>query len=289
MRIRFNPIILCLCLASVSLPVVSQPSPRWPLANRCMSEPIRGRPYSAEFRVRSTAMLPSGEVFTHNSTERQARDAHGRFYHSSVFPPTVPGTENHPPLISGHVCDSAAGTQTMWSSFDRLTIVLHLPPPNQHHGCWKTDNGDFILDFEPHNRLGTMLDSTLAPAPADEQRPEKPTVEQLGPSLIQGIEAEGYRSFLPPAQAGQKDPPYISEEHWIAPSLGIWVMQDVTYPPKPNQTIKWSREPVSIEASEPDPLLFEPPKEYPVTSLEMRLVPCDEIAPPKSAQSRHIH
>jgi hypothetical protein len=113
-------------------------------------------------------------------------------------------------------------------------------------------------------------------------------VQLLGPTWVQGIEAQGYRSFLAPAQEGQSDPPYLSEEHWAAPSLGIWVMQEVNYPRKLNSTLKWSREPVSIDVSEPDPLLFEPPREYPVTSLQMRQVSCSELQPPVSAQSPHL-
>lgn len=285
--------VVALCVVSVVLEVSPQPSPRFPRADRCMSEPLQGRAYSAEFKVISLQLLASGEEFTHNSTERQARDAHGRFYHSGVFPPTRPGMEDYPPLVTAHICDSAANTLTMWSSVERRTIVLHLPPPDTHRGCWRSDTEDFTLNFEKAPRDRPSSDSPPGERPiperADETGRAKPTVERLGPELVQGVEALGYRSFFPPAQDGQKDPPYLSEEHWVATSLGIWVMQEVTYPRKLNSTLKWSREPVGIEVSEPDPLLFEPPQEYPVTSLEMHQVSCTELAPPAPAQSPHLH
>lgn len=279
-----------LCFVSAVVPMVSQPSPRWPRADRCLSEPSHGHPFSAEFKLTSVQLLTSGDLSTHVSRESQALDSQGRFYHGGDFPPTVPGAQNLPSLTSGHICDPAGGTQTMWNSRDRRTIILRLPSSEKRHGCWKSEDGLFSLNFEHGQEANPAGDPNITgrPIPGSEGERSKALTQDMGITMIQGLEARGYGSSWPPPEQGQNEPPYLNEEHWIVPSLNLWVSQEVEYPRKINRTIRWSRELVSIKDSEPEAALFQPPPDYPVTDEEIHSVSCKDLNPPQPPQSSHL-
>jgi hypothetical protein len=283
---NFRRVFLAVSFLVVLVPTAAQPSPRWPRADRCFYEPSHGHPYSAEFLLTSVQLLPTGELERHLLKEFQALDAKGRFYHGSDFPPSGPRAQSLPVLVSGHVCDPAAATQTMWSSYDRRTIVLHVPALEDRHGCWRSDDGVFTLDFEHAARAKGASRPNPDSALIAQSEPSGAVTEDLGTTLIQGFEAKGYRSSWPPLAEG--DPPYLNEVHWVVPSLNLWVSQEVEYPRKVNWTIRWSRELVSIKDSEPEAYMFQPPSTYPVTKETMRSVSCEELEGPKPPQSPHL-
>jgi hypothetical protein len=114
-------------------------------------------------------------------------------------------------------------------------------------------------------------------------------MEDLGTMPIQGLEAQGHHSTWRSADDSEREPPYLNEEHWVVPSLNLWVSQEVEYPRRVNRTIRWSRELVSIKDSEPDPPTFQPPSEYPVTTEGMHPVSCKDLDAPQPPQSPHLH
>ncbi|UWZ83253.1 hypothetical protein [Occallatibacter riparius] len=286
---NFRCFFLAVSFLVVVVPVPAQPSPRWPRADRCFHEPSQGHPYSAEFLLTSVQLLPTGDLTKHMVKEFQALDSRGRFFHGSDFPPSGPRAQSLPVLVSGHICDPEAATQTMWSSWDKRTIVLHLPARAERLGCWKSDDGVFTLNFETSSHpVGGPNPGDSDPVVASE--PESPSVvtEELGTTQIQGLEAKGYYSSWRAFGDGQGEPPYLNEEHWVVPSLNLWVSQEVEYPRKANWTVRWSRELVSINDSEPETYMFQPPSTYPVTMEMMRQVSCKDLEGPKPPESPHL-
>lgn len=281
LAIKSRAFILC-TLAAVVLPGIAQ-SRYMPPATACTLEPGEGSPFTAQFVLISVQLLASGDIYTHRSAEIQALDSHGRSYESTEFPITSPKPIAYAPLVSGRVCDPVNNTQTLWDTHDRRTVILKMPEPAERRGCWQSDDGQFRINF------GLGRPSETRGIQSDESRSNGPSlqVEELGTSVFQGVEAVGYRSTWPAPSNGAPDPPYLMEEHWIAPSLGIWVSQEVDYPRKLNQTLKWSRELANLEATEPDALLFEPPQNYTIKKENMREVPCGRrpalppIVPPR--------
>ena len=263
--------------------------PQWPRADRCFYEPSQGHPYSAEFLLTSVQLLPTGDLSRHLSKEFQALDSQGHFFHGSDFPPSGPRALNLPVLVSGLVCDPAALTQIMWNSRDRRTIELHLPEPAERHGCWKSDDGMFTLNFgDSSYPVDASNPGNSDPVVKSEPEPPNVETEELGTTLIQGLEAKGYHSSWRVFGDGPGESPYLNEEHWVVPSLNLWVSQEVEYPRKANRTIRWSREPVSIKDSEPEAYMFQPPSTYPLTAERMRRVWCKELEGPKRPQSPHL-
>jgi hypothetical protein len=253
-----------------------------PPATTCKLEPGQGLPYTAEFKLISTQLLASGDVFTHRSTEMQALDSHGRFFLGVEFPATSREVSGVPPLVSGRICDPVSNTQTNWDSRDRRAVILNMPRSDQRHGCWQSDSGDFRINFDlgshpPAFKSPPHADSVPSQGIADKTDSQKLVRDDLGSQSFQGVEAVGYRSTWPPVESGQPDPPYLTEEHWVAPSLGIWISQEVEYPRRLNRTIKWSKELASLSLAEPDFSKFLPPMDFQTVTEEMHQVPCNSL------------
>lgn len=245
-----------------------------PPATACTLEPGEGHPFTAQFTLISVQLLATGDIYTHRSAEIRALDSYGRSYESVEFPITSPKPIAYAPLVSGGVCDPVTNTQTLWDSHDRRTVILNMPEPVERRGCWQTEDGEFHINFE----LGRPAEFRGGHSDANGSNGPSPQVEELGTSIFQGVEAVGYRSTWPAPTNGAPDPPYLMEEHWIAPGLGIWISQEVDYPRKLNRTLKWSRELANLETTEPDALLFEPPQHYSVKTENMHKVPCEKMS-----------
>ncbi len=182
-----------------------------------------------------------------------------------------------PARVTGETCDPVSNTQLQWDSQGNRVTVLAMPKPEERQGCWESELGDFTINFEtPKFPAASKAVSPPDPDAAFENRP-KPTVEDLGAASIQGVEVLGTRTTWPPAsgEPGEREPPYLREEHWISPLLGIWLKQEVDYP-MGNHTIKWMRGVASLSLNDPEPSTFEPPRGYTVLTETMHRSPCEQ-------------
>ena len=84
-------------------------------------------------------------------------------------------------------------------------------------------------------------------------------------------------------------PPYLTEEHWIAPSLGIWISQEVIYPRRMGSGMKWSRELASLNLADPDLSTFQPPQAYDVVTEDMHQVVCGQPAASPPQRQPRLH
>jgi hypothetical protein len=260
-------------------------------------------------------MLADGKTaypFVHSGVE--AADSRGRTIVADSYPAK---TGKHPDLGGSRIFDPVAGTETLWSARDNMTLVWKMPDTANRHGCWQVDSDRFKFSFDfdapafggcaPRRAANEHTETRRAPeeelprgaaAPADSSaasdrnakpqvREPKPTYEELGTAMIAGVEARGYRWTYPPqavergeSKLGRPRNEVQSEEHWVATDSalgGLWVRQVVEYFDNPGWTKSWMKELVNLRLGEPDLASFEPPADIPVISKEMHPVSCTPL------------
>ena len=105
--------------------------------------------------------------------------------------------------------------------------------------------------------------------------PQRPQAEDLGITMIEGVEAHGRRMTrtIAAGQIGNDQPIVVTNEYWSAPSLGGLTLKSVTDDPRNGKT---TREITHLDLGEPDPALFQPPPGYDIKIQELHQVPCDQ-------------
>ena len=261
-------------LISAGLAQLPKPKPRF--AATCDVDPNRHVPYSAEFKLTNTYPGPDGTLVTYNYSEVRAFDSHGRFLGATTSPdPKGVGL----PSVTASVCDPTRNEEMEWESLKKRVVVLKLPMPSERNGCWESEQGDHIINFDLARRSIAEAQSRVQGIDRLATDPERPNrlIEDLGTTYIQGLKVHGVRTTWPPADssAGNTEPPYEMEEHWESPLLGTWVKQEVDYPSSIRHNLKWTRALTSVNLREPDPSIFEPPSDYTVITETMHRVDCD--------------
>src|SRR5580658_5876419 len=101
-------------------------------------------PYTAEFKSTQIQTLANGTTITRESTRVQAMDSQGR----TVFVNTsMRQFGDHTPMTSVHIDDPVAGTRSDWDSQRKKVTTVRLPPEEQRHGCWRSDNGRLTINY----------------------------------------------------------------------------------------------------------------------------------------------
>ena len=263
-----------------------------PPAKTCRAEPSQHQPYTVEFRLIDMKLLADGTVFTYRPSEVDALDSHGRTMMSVTFP-SVSG--KNPSWVTGGACDPVNNTQTIWNSAVHRAVVLKMPKPEERNGCWQSTSGEFKISFESLARpdkdeqtsAGREPEAPVNPSSSIE--PPRAISEDLGTAMFQGVEAHGYRSTWPPVADDKTVPPYLTEEHWVATSLGIWISQEVVYPQKIGWTMKWSKELASLNLADPDLSTFQPPQAYDVVTEDLHQVVCGQPAASPPQRQPRLH
>jgi hypothetical protein len=240
-----------------------------PYAANCQSSsatnaaPPALQPFSAEFKITFYRTLANGTTITRESKEIQARDSNFRTFRQTT---SSFGAGNQSENSTASVHDPVEGTNTTWQSRTHQAMIQKLPPREQRQGCWRNDTGTWSANFGPQPQLQK--------APVVES-PLQQTTEDLGTTMIEGIEARGRRTThtIPVAAVGNDHPLAVTNEFWTAPSLGI-VLRSVTDDPRGGRT---TRELVHLDLGEPNPAIFEPPSDYQVQTQEIHQVPCDQL------------
>ncbi len=90
----------------------------------------------------------------------------------------------------------------------------------------------------------------------------KPKVENLGPSTIEGVQAEGTRTTvtIPAGQIGNERDINIVSERWYSPELQVVLLSKHSDPRMGESVYKLT----NINRSEPLPSMFQVPPDYSV-------------------------
>lgn len=273
---RLLPILtISMALVSFRLPASSQISgtANLPVAP-CRTSPCGPAgplpSYTAEFKVTQVQTLANGTTISRETTRVQAHDSEGRTMNSTKqLQPFGNGEE----MNSVFVSDPKAGTQINWNSRSKRAMVIVFPTPEQRHGCWRSESGNVTANYGVSNpfTVAGVTPASAAPLPNISLRP-KPVIEDLGTTMVAGVEAHGTRrtTTIPAGEVGNDQPLTAVQESWLAPSLGL-VVRSVRDDPR---TGKETLEPVNITLGEPDPSLFLPPKDFELVTQTM--VPCKD-------------
>ncbi|HVN93478.1 MAG TPA: hypothetical protein VMT38_07275 [Terracidiphilus sp.] len=241
--------------------------------------------YSATFDVTTQQTLADGTVITRESTETEAQDSEGRHLHSVTQATPL---FDHDLGTFASANDPVGLTQSSWNSRTKTAKVIKLPPRDQRQGCWADEAGNFRINDSgarnsaPTSNLsitvgGAALPNMPLPLPGVPAnlpaytRP-KPTIEDLGTQTIDGLEAHGHRftTTIQAGQVGNDEPIVTTHEDWSSTQFGL-IVRSVTDDPRSG---KRTRELVDFTPGEPDPITFQPPEGYEITTEELHKVDC---------------
>lgn len=273
-------------------------------------EAVQQQSFTVELKTITVVTLANGTTITRESSEIQAIDSQHRSLYSNTFAYPM-GDQS--PVTTVRVTDPVEGTSIRWNSQRQEATVVKEPPTDQRHGCWRSESGGVSTHFgepRPASRNGGGPGASgsisaviggssgaIAGNPQADIRGSgigggmasvgavagsvrrlartSPKPEDLGTSIIEGVEVHGSRSThtIPTGQIGNDQPLTSITESWIAPSLGGLALRTVQDDP---QSGKSTTEVVRLDLSEPPLSTFQPPEGYKVIVEEMHQVPCQQ-------------
>lgn len=200
-------------------------------------------PYTAEYTITIVQTLANGNTITREDSETRARDSQGREMTATT---TTRGPKEQTTFTLVSVVDPVARTITHWSSLDKRAFVHAISAGRVMHDCSTST-------FAAHGSARTSN--------------TRPTVENLGTESIQGIEAHGTRTTrtIPAGEVGNEAPIVSTNERWTALAVGLsgLPVREISDDPRSGTRTK---ELTSIEQSDPDPAIFQPPADYEIVS-----------------------
>lgn len=245
---------------------------------------VQQQVYTAEVKSTNVQTLADGTTITREGKQVYARDSLGRTMQAMTGYPFV-GDRSGFTRVNAN--DPVENTQSNWDSQTKKARVIKMPPQDERHGCWSSESGNFRMNFGPvpgssqtKSGAGTAASSpvaTLPPVPTPRPKPKSQTTEDLGTTMIMGVEAHGTRTTIttPVGEMGNDRPLVRTVEHWSAPGFGF-PMRQVNIDP---QSGRQTTELVSLDLGEPDPATFQPPEGYAVAVEVMHEVACETMQP----------
>jgi len=208
-------------------------------------------PHTAEYTITQVQTLANGVTVTQESTEKIAVDAQGRHMNlSTVMRPA--GQQS--PFTFVHIIDPPNHTSTSRTSQGQRVTVRSIPDPVQKPAC-----ATHAIPETRHSDISR----------------EKPVIEELGTTTIQGMEAKGTRitTTIPAGAEGNDAPLVITNEIWRAAASNFrdLTLREVTDDPRSG---KRTRELKNFAQGDPDPSLFEPPQGYEIVKEDPPQVVC---------------
>lgn len=227
------------------------------------SSVVKGMPYSAEITTETVQTLADGNRIARRTTGRVYRDSEGRVRREEDRPSGSPSITISDP-VAGTTLALDAATRTARSS-PSLFVIRQL--------VGNITVQQYQLAIES---LGTPTAGTWSspPVPATSTAGggarggrgrsggDGAVEEKLADRFIEGVVASGIRrtTTIEKGAIGNEQPITIVSEEWRSPDLQILVMTDLTDPRTGRSTYRL----LSINRSEPDPLLFKVPPDYTV-------------------------
>ena len=192
--------------------------------------PVAGAPFSATVLVKTEQTMPDGTVVAKRTVNLIGRDSLGRIHNErrSLVPESFQGM---PHLIEVHIFDLQTRLNTFYDPMTRIARQRVLPAP--------------------------LRDAIL--------RNDGVTVEDLGSTSLDGIEAKGIRrTFTVPAQiSGTGAAVTVVDEYWYSEDLHLNLLVRHTDPRTGTQTVAIT----GIKREEPAQAFFEVPQGYKVVDM----------------------
>ncbi len=227
-----------------------------------MAEHAKG-PFTATLTEKSVETLTNGTTITHESTTRIARDSSGRVYEE--IHRTIATRENSTPheVVSYHVHDPVAHTETSWSSETKTAIVFHRPASAASDEARPADQ--LRSEEGPSDQTQSPEDTTQEPRGPRVQDQADVQREDLGAKTIAGVNAEGTRTthVIPAGRMGNDTPITMTREVWRSADYGI-VLASTESDPRfgtRESTV------TAFQAGEPSASLFKAPEGYAVKDV----------------------
>ena len=226
-------------------------------------------PYTAEFKTTMVRTLPNGTTIHRETKSVQARDSQWRTYNQSET--ELAGNNNPSANTMGSINDPVSGSDTTWQSRTHEAITVTYPPTDQRHGCWEDDAGRRRMAYDPLPKPVNPV-SAISPQP-----PQQPQIEDLGRTMMQGVEVQGRRitRTIPAGTVGNDQPIVVTNEIWSAPSLNGLTLKSINDDPRGGKT---TREIVRLDLGEPDSSIFQPPSGYQVKIEVLHQTSCEKFS-----------
>lgn len=222
-----------------------------------MLSPVTGQPYSGERETEHTQTLSNGtHINQKREVSRMYRDSQGRTRtERMLFQPLLQpdaGKEQGPRLVQ--IYDPVEGhsyTLDPQNHVAHRVAVQTLPEAHARTTQLANDPSNGQPAFPLTARLGKGANNLRRP---DMKR------EPLGTEMIDGVEAEGWRTTITTAAGaiGNDKPITHVCETWHATELQILVLSKCTDPRSGHSTMRLQ----NLDRSEPDASLFTVPSDY---------------------------
>jgi hypothetical protein len=229
------------CMARVARAQGAMGAP--PFTRQIYMTPIPGAPFSAVVEQEMTTVLQDGNSFQRKSVAEIARDSRGRIHNETRqnLPLTATGK---PVLISMMTYDPDRRMSTFMNPYTHIARQLTFAhaestaPPD---------------DWAQHTQ------------PASTTYPEQFHFEDLGTSVMEGVDVHGYRRTvtLPQQISATEQPVVVTDEYWYSEELHINMLQKHSDPRTGELTVRVTK----LERIEPPSALFEVPPEYKVVDI----------------------
>jgi hypothetical protein len=255
---RFHRSLSVMCLlvlGATGCPLVAQqtPQPAQPASSGITtgstnSQGIRrviGFPFSAGELTVTTQTLADGTKVTHKHLAKVYRDSEGR-ERREWFKPGVEsvGQDNSPESVQ--ITDPVAGTTLYLNPRDHTAQRREMRRPTTSHA---------------NHAAATSTDLTPA-----QPVPPRPTFEDLGTQVIEGLEAKGQRitRTIPAGADGNDQPMQVTSESWYSSKPRIPLIY-ITNDPRHGETVMRL---TNLVLDEPPADLFQVPPDYTVVELQ---------------------
>lgn len=206
--------------------------------------PIPGAPFTATLDTEWVRFAPDGGTITFVNERHIARDGRGRIYEErwSLVPKFQPNVD--------------IPSKITW---------IQIADPKLHtlYNCSIAKHVCDLLTYDPAKDLAAAQPRTPPPATATGDRGLPTTLEDLGTRNIAGVETVGIRQTyrIEVGSMGNDQPMTSMKEEWHSQVLGINLLSIRAGPMVGKETFTITE----LNASEPDPQLFELPSGYKVS------------------------
>jgi len=202
-------------------------------------------PYSADEVTVTTQILVDGTKVTHKRLVKEYQDSQGRKRHE-FFGSGVESAAQEGSPVQVRIIDPVAGA------------IYNLNPRDRT--AQKTVTGRPTPSPAPQ---ATGASANLRPTPPG---PPRPTVEDLGTQVIEGLEAKGQRitRIIPAGDVGNDQPIQITSEIWTSANPRL-VLVNITNDPRYGETVMRL---TNLVVEEPLADLFQVPADYAIVELQ---------------------
>jgi len=211
---------------------------------------VTGVPYSAtQVQEHTRTLLDGTHISQEPFTTLVYRDSQGRTRREQTMFPGRSIEENQPMIIQ--IQDPVAGFKYVLDVEDRIAYrAIATRPPS----------GVVTVTAPVQSSSAEKIDPAPALSAAETQATPTQTSESLGTQNLEGVTVRGYRitTIVPVGVEGNDRPLVSTYELWKSRELGVTVLSKSSDPLNGETITRLTK----IIFEEPDPTLFQPPRDY---------------------------